>query len=174
MTNKTRTYLSHVISAYGQENLLLSKLKNEGTLQVMGMYIGDRTNKRVKIGEGIFMLVQFLDTTHVEELLFKLAASDNIIQDYPIESEDYDNLHMFVFKVPSFINMEAFIYGRYSQVYTKVEYINKYVSNKSMNAKRVLLKDPKLVEEFADRYNVTEDYIMDLDDKPILDNEIYG
>ena len=172
MTNKTRTYLSYVISSYVEENKTLLNLKKKGSMQVMGMYIGHSENKKIKIGEGIFMLVQFLDTTEVEEVLFKLSASENIIQNYPVYSDEYDNLHMFVFKVPDFINMEAFIYGRYSQIYKNQSYINKYVTTDKV--KKILLKDVKLVEEFSERFGVTPDYIMDLDDKPILDNEIYG
>lgn len=172
MTNKTRTYLSHVISSYVEENKTLLALKKNGIMQVMGMYIGDSNNKRIKMGEGIFMLVQFLDTTGVEETLFKLSTSNNILQDYAIESDEYENLHMFVFKVPDFIDMTAFVYGRYSQVYKNQSYINKYVATDRV--KKVLLKDPKLVEEFAATFNVSTDYIMDLDDKPILDNEIYS
>lgn len=176
VVNRTRSYLAPCLLAYGKDFQ-----KEFIRYSAFGTFIADENhyidNRCIYC---LFNIERSKITNFVDSMMF-FRKHKSYIDDYLIGDLLYGKLHMLVLKIPDkhIRSYSKFLKSRYSEMYT-VKQINTYlpitknITERKMSIRSILLKDPQLVINISEEFDVSENFILELDSKLEPEHEIFN
>lgn len=191
--NRTRQYLAPAVKLYGEE--FITKYKSLAGMGV-GIGVGE-----VDLNNNIYFLFDVNGRLRYNTYIDKKGSKINFVftlsylreqpyfvKDYPFDSGLYGNKHMIVLKNPV-NNLDEFLKGNYSKMYTK-EIINKVFDDTKLSNGKKVKNDVKMILEKNKSYqntfisNLNKEFkttikLDDLTDReydfpPCLNNEVFN
>jgi len=119
----------------------------------------------------IVCVMKVLDAERFDSSMKELRNDSTYVSDKMVKGDFLRSI--VVLKTPAWIRIDKFLEGKYSQIAT-IKIQKAWFPDSYLREYRVMVKDPKLVEEIAKALDVDPSIIGEMDEIPRLEEEVFN